>query len=269
MLSSPRYREIAIGDLLALLARRDVAILPNNGNPGDALIHAAALQVLDRAGVRARIVPGDRGEKGDVLLVGGGGNLVDRYDHLLLKRLSLHDRFEEVVILPHDRLSGSVGETTDTFLYFAALLVVSMALGATHLFLASEAELQESVLRGGRVVRLIHLMYSAATQRAISAWLEPRGVRYGSLTWPLHSAEILASAGDPGSGPTLGASRGHVPEHEGQRILAGPRRLRAAPAPVRPLLVMPAGRRAPGGSGIAPLPIEGDAALDAEAEAVP
>ena len=42
-------------------------------------------------------------------------------------------------------IRSSVNETTDTFLYFAALLVVSMALGATHLFLASEAELQESV----------------------------------------------------------------------------------------------------------------------------
>jgi hypothetical protein len=85
----------------------------------------------------------------------------------------------------------SVNETTDTFLYFAALLAVSMALGATHLFLASEAELQESVLRDGRVVRHPHFMYSAATQRAVSAWLGPSGMEYGSLTWPLHSGEVI------------------------------------------------------------------------------
>jgi exopolysaccharide biosynthesis predicted pyruvyltransferase EpsI len=96
-----RYREIAIGDLLAPLAGRDVAILPNNGNLGDVLIHAATLEVLERARVRPRIVSGDLDEKGDVLLVGGGGNLIDRYDHLRSRLRRLHRRFEEVVILPH------------------------------------------------------------------------------------------------------------------------------------------------------------------------
>jgi hypothetical protein len=85
----------------------------------------------------------------------------------------------------------SVNETTDTFLYFAALLVAGLALGATRLFLASEAEVQQSVERGGRVVQHPHFMYSAATQRALSAWLAPAGITYGSLTWPLHSAQVL------------------------------------------------------------------------------
>jgi exopolysaccharide biosynthesis predicted pyruvyltransferase EpsI len=95
------YREIAIDDLLAPLAGRDVAFLPNNGNLGDALIHAATLQVLGRLGVGCRLLSGDDGESGDVLLLGGGGNLVDRYDYLLPRLERLHASFRDVIILPH------------------------------------------------------------------------------------------------------------------------------------------------------------------------
>jgi hypothetical protein len=61
-----RYREIAIGDLLGPLAGRDVAMLPNNGNLGDAVIHAATLQTLARARMSARLVGGARRERGNV-----------------------------------------------------------------------------------------------------------------------------------------------------------------------------------------------------------
>ena len=104
------YREIKIHDLLGPMAGRDVAFLPNNGNLGDALIHAATLQVLERLGVGWRVVSGDKSERGDVLLLGGGGNLVDRYDHLLPRLQRLHDRFEDVVILPHTIFGRRVAE---------------------------------------------------------------------------------------------------------------------------------------------------------------
>ena len=94
------YQEIKVQDLLGPMAGRDVALVPNNGNVGDALIHAATLQVLERMGVGCRIVSGDKRKRGDVLLLGGGGNLVDRYSHLLPRLERLHDRFEDVVILP-------------------------------------------------------------------------------------------------------------------------------------------------------------------------
>jgi hypothetical protein len=85
----------------------------------------------------------------------------------------------------------AVNEITDTFLYTAALLVVGVLGGATHLFLASEAEVQESIaLADGGVVQHTHFMYSAATQRAIAALLAPLGVRYGSLISALYSAQV-------------------------------------------------------------------------------
>jgi hypothetical protein len=84
----------------------------------------------------------------------------------------------------------SVNEITDTFLYTAAMLVVAALRGATHLFLAAEAEVQENVEIGGRIVQHTHFMYSAATQGAIGALLAPLGMRYGSLISALYSSQV-------------------------------------------------------------------------------
>jgi hypothetical protein len=84
----------------------------------------------------------------------------------------------------------SINEITDTFLYTAALQAAGTALGAGHLFLASETEVQENALHRGRIVQYPHYMYSAVTQRALQSLLAPLGVHYGSLTWPLHSFQV-------------------------------------------------------------------------------
>lgn len=84
----------------------------------------------------------------------------------------------------------AVNEITDTFLYFAATLIAALALGATHTFLASESEVQETIAVGGWIIQHLHFMYSAATQRSLDALLAPAGIRYGSLTYPLHSFQV-------------------------------------------------------------------------------
>jgi hypothetical protein len=84
----------------------------------------------------------------------------------------------------------SVNEITDTWLYLAALLVCAVALGATHLFLAAEAEVQDNVELDGRIVQHPHCMYSRASQRAVEALLAPLGLRYGSLISALHSEQV-------------------------------------------------------------------------------
>ena len=84
----------------------------------------------------------------------------------------------------------AVNEMTDAFLYLASLLAAGASLGATHLFLASEAEVQQTVERGGHIVQHKHYMYSVATQRALQALLAPLGFRYSSLTSPLHSDQV-------------------------------------------------------------------------------
>ena len=63
----------------------------------------------------------------------------------------------------------AVSELTDTHLYLASLVTSASALGATHLFLASENEVQENVEFDGRVVQHTHFMYAATTLRRLSA----------------------------------------------------------------------------------------------------
>jgi hypothetical protein len=84
----------------------------------------------------------------------------------------------------------AVNELTDTFLYTASLVATGAALGFTHLFVASEAELQESAVLDGKIVQHSHFMYTAATQRAIARILTPYGIQFGSLTWPLHTMQV-------------------------------------------------------------------------------
>ncbi len=85
---------------------------------------------------------------------------------------------------------AAVNEVTDTFLYFGSLLAAGFALGAVHLFLASEAEVQESAEVGGQIIQHPHCMYSAAIQRSIQAYLRPWNIRYGSMTSPLHTGQV-------------------------------------------------------------------------------
>lgn len=86
--------------------------------------------------------------------------------------------------------TSSVNELTDTFLYFGSLLATGLALGASRLFLASEAEVQQNAEHDGWVIQHPHCMYSGVTQRALQALLAPAGVHYGSLTLPLWSAQV-------------------------------------------------------------------------------
>jgi hypothetical protein len=84
----------------------------------------------------------------------------------------------------------AVNELTDTFLYMSSLLAAGAALGATRLFLASEAEVQANAVLDGKIVQHSHFMYSAATQRALGRLLAPYGIRFGSLIWPLYSMQV-------------------------------------------------------------------------------
>ena len=84
----------------------------------------------------------------------------------------------------------SVNELTDTFLYLSALLGASWARGVTHLFLASEAEVQENVDLDGTTVQHPHAMYSVVTQTVLSVLLSRFGIRCGSLISPLRSQQV-------------------------------------------------------------------------------
>ncbi len=89
-----------------------------------------------------------------------------------------------------ERYEMSVNELSDTHLYLAAALAVAAARGARHVLMASEAEVQDSVRRDGMIIQGRHLMYSAATHRALSGLLAPSGIAVGSLTNSLRQFQV-------------------------------------------------------------------------------
>jgi perosamine synthetase len=95
--------------------------------------------------------------------------------------------------LRNDAAAGygvAVNELCDTFLYLAAAVAVAAARGARRVMIASEAEVQENLMREGTVVQARHFMYSAVTLQALSAVLAPAGISVGSLTHSLHQFQV-------------------------------------------------------------------------------
>lgn len=84
----------------------------------------------------------------------------------------------------------AVSELTDTLLYFSACWVVGWVRGAHAVFLASEAETQESIRRDGMVIQSEHFITSGATQRSLSALTAPTGIYYAGLTASLQQFQI-------------------------------------------------------------------------------
>jgi hypothetical protein len=89
-----------------------------------------------------------------------------------------------------ERFHLHVNEISDTFLYFACTLVAAVARGIRHVFLAAETEIQETVRRSGQIVQDMYFMYTAPTQGALQALLEPAKVRYSSLLSPLWQFQV-------------------------------------------------------------------------------
>jgi hypothetical protein len=84
----------------------------------------------------------------------------------------------------------AVSELTDVLLYFAVCWATAWARGGTGVYLASEAEAQESIRRDGMVVQMEHIGFSAVTQRALAALIAPTGITYGGLTSALQHFQI-------------------------------------------------------------------------------
>jgi exopolysaccharide biosynthesis predicted pyruvyltransferase EpsI len=95
------------GELAAML--RDlhgqrVAYFPNPGNAGDSLIAAATYQLLDHYGVQYDVVhtPQDASAlRGQVVVLGGGGNLVPLYHGMATIADRLIPGGNSVILLPH------------------------------------------------------------------------------------------------------------------------------------------------------------------------
>ena len=95
------YREVAIEEFLRPFAGRPAAYLGSLGNVGDTLIHAGTLRVLERLSITPRLLSDDEEVPHHLLLLPGGGTMIDMYESLSEALGRLHDQFEAVVVLPH------------------------------------------------------------------------------------------------------------------------------------------------------------------------
>lgn len=97
-------REIDLLDYLSTLGRgKDpVFYMANPGNAGDSLIACATLQLFKRFGIHYTMVnQAQPFLKGQVVIYGGGGNLIPHY-HQANKFLSaVHSEAKKLIILPH------------------------------------------------------------------------------------------------------------------------------------------------------------------------
>jgi exopolysaccharide biosynthesis predicted pyruvyltransferase EpsI len=78
-----------------------VLYLPNPGNGGDSLIAAATFQAFARAEITYSAIDLDADVEGEVVFLGGGGNLIPLYDNIQTAYETFLGRARRIVLLPH------------------------------------------------------------------------------------------------------------------------------------------------------------------------
>lgn len=91
-----------MADFLGRLEPERWCYFPNPGNAGDAMIHAGTLAAFERASLSWEVVGAGDDVADRSVVVGGGGNLVPRYDHMSSAIHGFLDtRPSRLVVLPH------------------------------------------------------------------------------------------------------------------------------------------------------------------------
>ena len=91
-----------IKDFLRQFINETVQYVPNPGNAGDSIIASATYQVFDRIGLKYEMhTPNDFESTNQIVIYGGGGNLVgeNTFSAKVLRRV--HDRARKLIVLPH------------------------------------------------------------------------------------------------------------------------------------------------------------------------
>jgi exopolysaccharide biosynthesis predicted pyruvyltransferase EpsI len=86
------------------LRGKAVLYYPNPGNAGDSLIAAATYQIFRSFGIHPRLLSGPKDVKAlkdEVVLLGGGGNLVPMYGGMASMLAALNGRSNRVVVMSH------------------------------------------------------------------------------------------------------------------------------------------------------------------------
>lgn len=93
--------EISIRQYLSGLPKEELLFIPNPGNGGDALIAYATVALFKELGLNYKICTPDINASGRVVLYGGGGMFVERYNFAAQTLRAIHKDAKKVVILPH------------------------------------------------------------------------------------------------------------------------------------------------------------------------
>ena len=79
-----------------------IYFIPNPGNVGDALIASSAYQLFDKNDIKINIFDENVTlTKKNILVYGGGGNLVPNYNHARNIIDTYHDKVRALIVLPH------------------------------------------------------------------------------------------------------------------------------------------------------------------------
>jgi exopolysaccharide biosynthesis predicted pyruvyltransferase EpsI len=94
-------RKYQVEEFLRQFRNKNVLYFPNSGNAGDSLISAASMQCMRRAGVHFEPITLESNVDKQVVILGGGGNLVPMYETIQRALENFKDRAQEIVLLPH------------------------------------------------------------------------------------------------------------------------------------------------------------------------
>jgi len=90
-----------VKEFLLEFKNKEILYFPNPGNAGDALIGVGVLHAFDDLGIRWRPITADVSVDGQIVLLGGGGNLVPLYDDARKAVERFAPKAKRLMILPH------------------------------------------------------------------------------------------------------------------------------------------------------------------------
>lgn len=93
--------ELDLRECLCKYSGKEVDFYRFPGNYGDSVIWHGTMELLTALDIKVRYVETDSRQNNNVLLIDGGGNLVDYYSDVKQFLIMKPDAYSEIVILPH------------------------------------------------------------------------------------------------------------------------------------------------------------------------
>lgn len=93
--------EYDVNEYLNRLTGQKADLLRFRGNFGDAVIHQGTKQIIKKSKINTKIIKHNDRPENEILIVDGGGNLVDYYSDVSNFIIKNGDFYSKIIILPH------------------------------------------------------------------------------------------------------------------------------------------------------------------------